>query len=211
MNITALLHRFANYFSSNIRTCIPAQVISFDASNLTVNVQVAIQGIRVSKTGTRRQLETGEIVFAEDYDLSPILSVPVSMMWWNNYGITLPIAAGNLGTLIVCDRDISVFKKLQKVSPQPSLRKFDLNDSIFLPFLPKKASISEYSSNSIDVRFGSTKLKVSASGVDITGNLTVSGTSTLTGGATINGTPFASHKHPYLNGSTPSTTGTPTT
>lgn len=203
MNITALLRRFANYVTADIRTHVPAQVISFDPNNLTVDVQVAIQGVRISKTGTLIQLDTGERVLAENYNLAPILKVPISILWQRNKGITLPINAGDYGTLLVCDRDISAFKKSQSIAAQASLRKFDLNDSIFLPFLPAKASISDYSASSIDVRYGATKIKVSATGVDITGNLTVSGN------ATIGGIPFGSHKHSYLNGSAPSTTGGP--
>jgi len=52
MNITGLLQRFANFTLSSVRTNIPARVISFNPTNLTVNVQVLIQGKRISKNGT---------------------------------------------------------------------------------------------------------------------------------------------------------------
>ena len=205
MNITGLLQRFANYTLSSVRTNIPAKVISFDATNLTVNVQVLIQGKRISKNGALQQMETGELVLAENYTLSPILNVPISMICQQGFGVKIPIKAGAIGTLIVCDRDISQFKKSQALSPQASLRKFDLNDSIFLPFLLTKGSIADYSDDAVEVFYGATKLKVKESGVEITGDLTISGE------ATIGGIPFNTHKHSYLNGSTPSTTGTPTT
>lgn len=209
MNITGLLQRFANFTLSSIRTNIPAKVISFNATDLTVNVQVLIQGKRVSKNGTLQQMETGELVLAENYTLSPILNVPVSMICQQGFGVKVPIRAGSIGTLIVCDRDISQFKKSQSLSPQASLRKFDLNDSIFLPFLLTKGSITDYGNDAVEVFFGDTKLKVKESGVEITGNLIVSGDVTIDGEATIGEIPFSTHIHPYLNVATPSTTGTP--
>lgn len=208
MNIAGLLQRFANYTLSSVRTNIPAKVITFDPTNLTVNVQVLIQGKRVSDKGVLQQMETGELVLTENYTLSPILNVPISMICQQNFGVKVPIKAGTIGTLIVCDRDISQFKKSQSLSPQASLRKFDLNDSIFLPFLLTKGSIDDYGDDAVEVFFGATKLKVKASGVEITGNLLVTGEIT-TGEITTGGVPFATHIHPYLNGVTPSTTGTP--
>jgi hypothetical protein len=205
MNLTGLLQRFANFTLSSVRTNIPAKVISFDATNLTVNVQVLIQGKRISKDGTLQQMETGELVLAENFTLLPILNVPISIICQAGFGIKIPIRAGAIGTLIVCDRDISQFKKSQSLSPQASLRKFDLNDSIFLPFLLTKGSIADYGNDAVEVFYGATKLKVKESGVEITGDLTISGD------ATIGGIPFSTHIHPYLNGTTPSQTGTPET
>lgn len=204
MNDTALLNQVADSIKNEIRVAIPAEIISFDSQNLTVNVKIMIQGMRIAENGQLIQLETGERVTVENYALPPFQNIPIALMWWNNFGITMPILAGMQGTLLVCDRNISLFKKNQNSSAAASLRRFDLNDAIFLPFLPKKSSISDYSADSIDVRYGSTKLKVSATGVDITGNLIVSGE------ATIGGIPFSTHIHPYLNGSTPSDTGAPT-
>lgn len=203
MNITGLLQRFANYIFSTVRTSIPAKVISFNAADLTVNVQVLIQGKRVSKNGALQQMETGELVLAENYTLSPILNVPISMICQEGFGVKIPIRAGAIGTLIVCDRDISQFKKSQNISAQASLRKFDLNDSYFLPFLLGKGSIADYGDDAVEVFYGNTKLKVKESGVEITGDLTISGE------ATIGGIPFGAHIHPYLNVAVPSTTGTP--
>ncbi len=203
MNMTGLLQRFANYILSSVRTNIPAKIISFDATNLTVSVQVLIQGKRISDKGTLQQMETGELVLAENYTLSPILNVPVSMICQAGFGVKIPIIPGAIGTLIVCDRDISQFKKSQSLSPQASLRKFDLNDSIFLPFLLTKGSIADYGNDAVEIFYGATKLKVKESGVEITGDLIISGD------ATIGGVPFSTHKHPYINVTTPSQTGTP--
>jgi len=203
MNITGLLQRFANFTLSSVRTNIPARVISFNPANLTVNVQVLIQGKRIAKNGKLQQIETGELVLAENFTLSPILNVPISMICQQGFGIKIPIREGAIGTLIVCDRDISQFKKSQNLSPQASLRKFDLNDSIFLPFLLTKGSIADYGDDAVEVFYGDTKLKIKESGVEITGDLTISGE------ATIGGIPFGAHIHPYLNVAVPSTTGTP--
>ncbi|HOA80292.1 MAG TPA: Gp138 family membrane-puncturing spike protein [Defluviitaleaceae bacterium] len=209
MNDTATFNQFADSLKNEIRVAIPAEIINFDPNNLTVNVKILIQGIRIKKNGKLIQLETGERVTVENYELAPLQKVPIALMWWQNFGITLPILPGMQGTLLVCDRNISLFKQSQTSSPVASLRRFDLNDAVFLPFLPKKASVSDYSSDSIDIRYATTKLKVSASGVDITGNLNVSGDTKIGGEAIVSNIPFTQHIHPYLNGTTPSQTGTP--
>tara|TARA_R110000868_G_scaffold245624_2_gene502160 strand:+ start:697 stop:1341 length:645 start_codon:yes stop_codon:yes gene_type:complete len=213
MNTNELLARFADSFRSELRTCLPAEVISFDSNNLTVDVQPLIQGVRVSKNGTIRQLETGERVLAENYKLSPLVRVPISILWFGDGGITMPISAGMQGLLLVCDRDIQSFKKSQNLSATASLRTHDLNDSFFLPFLPKKASISDYSSDSIDVRFGISKLKVSETEITSLVGTTEMKTSAIgveiTGQLIVNGINFNTHIHPYLNVVTPSTTGIP--
>lgn len=209
MNDTAVLNQFADSLKNEIRVAIPAEIISFDSVNLTVDIKILIQGIRIIKNGKLIQLETAERVTVENYELAPLQKIPIALMWGGNFGITVPILAGLQGTLLVCDRNISLFKQNQNSSPVASLRRFDLNDAIFLPFLPKKAAISDYSLNSIDVRYEDTKLKVLATGVEITGNLIVSGDVIIDGEATISEIPFTTHIHPYINVATPSQTGTP--
>ena len=213
MNANELLARFADSFRSQLRTCLPAEVISFDSNNLTVDVQPLIQGVRVSKNGTIRQLETGERVLAENYKLAPLVRVPISSLWFGDGGITMPISAGMQGLLLVCDRDIQSFKKSQNLSSTASLRTHDLNDSFFLPFLPKKASISDYSSDSIDIRFGTSKLKVSETEItSLVGATEIKTSATgveITGQLIVNGINFNAHIHPYINVTTPSTTGAP--
>ena len=197
MNTNALFSQLSASILKDVRTCLPAQVISFDPNDLTVNVQPLIQGVRVSKDGTATQLGTGETVKIEDYDLPPIVKVPLSMLWNVDKGITLPISAGMQGILLVCDRDIRLFKNSQALSRQASLRMFNMNDSFFLPSLPKKAEISDYSADSVEIRNGATKLSVKSSGVEITGGLIVDGID------------FGTHVHPYTDDGTPMQTGEP--
>lgn len=210
MNITGLLTQFSNSFKNEIRTCIPAQIESFDPESLTVNAKPLIQGIRI---GNNReiQLETGEKVVVDDYALPSVIKVPVSMMWFGNGGVTLPINAGSQGLLLICDRDIRLFKQSRTDSAQGSLRRFNMNDSIFLPFLPKPMELTDYNNEAVEVRYDSTKLKVSSSGVDIVGNVNIEGSLTTTEDAQISGIGFLTHTHTYSPGPLPPTETAPPT
>ena len=202
--MTGLLRQFANTFKNEIRTCIPAEVESFNPEKLTVNVKPLIQGIKIG-TGRELQLDTGEEVVVEDYTLPSIVSVPVSMLWFGNGGITMPINPGAQGLLMVCDRDIRLFKESRVESPQASLRRFNMNDSSFLPFLPKPMELTNYNNEAVEVRYDETLLQVDSNGVNITGNVNITGTLTTTEEATIKGIDFTTHTHQYVPG-----TGTPT-
>lgn len=212
MNMTGAFRHLANVLKSEIRTCVPAQIESFDSTNLTVNARPLIDGIRTVQNGRNLKLETGEAVKVEDYTLPSLLNVPVSILWFGEGGITVPIVPGAQGLLLVCDRDIRRFKDTQEQSPQASLRRFDMNDSIFLPFLPKRSELTTYNNDAVEVCHGATKLAVAADGISITGNVTIDGTLTTTGEATINNIPFTTHTHMYSPGpGTPTDTGAPST
>lgn len=202
MNITGLFRQFANTFKNEIRTCIPAQVESFDPEKLTVNVKPLIKGIKI---GSERevQIDTGEELIVDDYSLPSIVSVPVSMLWFGNGGITMPINPGAQGLLMVCDRDIRLFKQNRTESAQASLRRFNMNDSSFLPFLPKPVELTNYNNEAVEVRYDETLLQVDGSGVNITGNVNITGTLTTTGDAEIAGVDFITHTHTYSPGPLP--------
>lgn len=217
MNITQLLKHFSNDMLSKIRTCIPAEVESFDPENGTVNVKPLIQGIRIGSS-RKVKLNTGEVVVVDDHSMPSILNVPVQMIVFDNGRITFPIKKGLQGTLSICDRDIRNFKESQTESVQGSLRKFNMNDAIFEPFLPKKAQLAGYNNDAIELKFNSTLMKIDDSGVevtgavkvtggvdiagevDITGNVNITGHLITTGEATINAIPFTAHTHQYAPG-----------
>ena len=190
-----LLKFFEHNLKKNLRTCLPVEVESFNSSTMTVNVKPLIQGIRTSEGGREIKTETGEIILIEDYQLPSILDLPVRLLWQGNMGITIPITAGMQGMAIVCDRDIRLWKSSRASSRQASLRKFNINDSFFLPGIPQE--IEDYSNEAIEIRNGETKLSVGSEGVDITGNLVV------------NGIDFLTHTHLYNDNGTPTQTGEP--
>jgi hypothetical protein len=192
---------FEQDLKKNLRTCLPVQVESFDPATMTVNVKPLIQGIRVATGGREIQTETGESALVEDYQLPSILDLPVCLFWQGNIGITIPITAGMQGLAIVADRDIRIWKTSRVSSRQASLRKFNINDSFFLPFLPQ--AIENYNNEAVEVRNGETKLSVGVDGINITGNVNI------TGNLVVGEVDFLTHTHLYNDNGTPTQTGEP--
>lgn len=226
MNMTQLLKHFGNDLKSQIRTSIPAQVESFDSNKGTVNVKPLIQGIRIGDS-RKVKLDTGEVVVVDDYSMPSILNVPVEMIMFGNGKITFPIKQGLQGMLCVCDRDIRLFKENEAESVQASLRKFNLNDATFRPFLPKKGEFANYNNDAIEIAYANslikldnssidlshndTLIKVADGGVDIMGDVKITGNLIITEEATIGGKPYTVHTHSYSPGPLPPTNTAPPT
>lgn len=204
MNNTELLRHFANNLKNEIRTCIPAEVESFDPVKGTVNVKPLIQGIKIGST-RQVKLETGEVVVVDDYSIPSILNVPVQMIFFGNGKITFPIKQGLQGILSICDRDIRLFKESQIESVQGSLRRFNMNDAVFLPYLPKRAELTGYNNDAIEIKYDENLIQVNSEGINLIGNVNITGNLIVSGEATISEIPFTTHTHQYVPG-----TGTPT-
>lgn len=204
MNDTQLLKKLAERIKSEIRTCIPAVVENFDSTKLTVDVKPLIRGIRIG-TSRKLKLETGEIVLVDDYSMPSVINVPVQILWFGNGGITFPIKKGLIGTLKVCDRDIRLFKENQAESNQASLRKLNINDAVFEPFLPKRAELTNYNNNAIELKFDNKLIQINEAGINMVGDVNITGNLNVTGEATIGDIAFTTHVHEYIPG-----TGTPT-
>lgn len=199
MNNSELLRHFANNLKNEIRTCMPAEVESFDPVKLTVNVKPLIQGIKVGNT-RQVKLETGEMVVVDDYSIPSILNVPVQIISFGNGRITFPIKKGLQGILSICDRDIRLFKESQAESAQGSLRRFNMNDAVFLPYLPKRAELTDYNNEAIEIKYGAKLIQVNSEGINMTGNVNITGNLIVSGEATISEIPFTAHTHQYSPG-----------
>lgn len=62
----------------------------------------------------------------------------------------------------------------------------------------------------VEIEAGAGNVSIAAATVAIDGDVTVTGTITATGDIVGAGISVSTHTHPYLNGATPATTGTPT-
>lgn len=215
MNETALFQHIISTVKSEIRTHIPAEVESFDPNKLTVNVKILIKGIKIGSS-RKVKLETGEVVLVDDYTMPSVVNVPVSILSFSNGRITFPIKKGLQGTLAVCDRDIRFFKKDQKESVQGSLRKFNLSDAIFYPGLAKRAELTDYNNEAIELRYDEKLIQINGVGINIVGDVNITGNLIVSEQATVNnlvatteanigGIDFTTHTHLYTPG-----TGTPT-
>jgi hypothetical protein len=136
----------------------------------------------------------------------------------SNARITIPIEVGDSGLLIISENDIYNWKN-NKGNSLNSIRKFNINDGFFLPFINQ--TISSFATDGIEINYKGKKIKITDSlismtgnskitgDLEITGDLKVDGQATITGEATISGIAFSTHKHSYVSPSGPAITGVP--
>jgi hypothetical protein len=128
----------------------------------------------------------------------------------NGAVISDPVA-GDMGLLLVSDRDISAVQSSQAAANPGSYRRFDLADGIYIGCIFAKAPsvyIQFDGQGNININAGSNKVNITAQTVAITGDLTVSGnvTSDFGGGGSVD---LLNHTHSGVTaGSDP--TGPPT-
>jgi hypothetical protein len=164
-------------FFQNFRTIVPGKVISVSGNVATI--QVAIQDLDASGNPIE-----GEVT---------LYSVPIMMLGGSSNYVTCQISTGDLGLLLVCDRDITAFKSSQQISPVSSFGVANLEYSLFLPgsFLPAYAGVKLKSSTSVLAQVGSNTINLTSSGAVVTIgsstlNISSSAISWSAGGASIN-------------------------
>lgn len=129
-SLTEAIKRSFNYYFKRINTNILVEVVGIEGNR--VQLQPLING--------KRQLDTGEVV---NYKQPIILDVPVLTLQAGGFSVRMPISVGDQGLAIISQRDISEWKKSEKISNQGSLRRFDLNDSFYLgAIMPKSESLA---------------------------------------------------------------------
>lgn len=223
--IYTLNHALSAYTDNvlkSINTMMIVKVLKFDASKQTVDVKPCIMGIEKNDTSNVSMItRTGEEVYITHHELPSILNVPICHPRSGQYMITLPIEVGDTGMLIVSQRDLTNWKNKGGIQQQAELSIFDMNDGIFLPFVPNQANIiSDYNSSALEIRAKNDKISMDGSGtlnitgnVHIVGDVTVTKTLTATTDVVGGGKSLKSHTHTtMLNASalTPPTTSSAT-
>lgn len=216
-------------FDFNLRCASPGIIMSFDSIKQTCTVQIAIsEWIKcnaeefVNKHGANVGVE--EIPILED--------VPVVYPIAGDYALTFPVKAGDECLVVFSDTCIDSWYQSGGVGQQMSLRRHDLSDAFAIVGVtsqPRK--VSGYSTSGVQLRsldgthyveitssglnlvFGSVKIEMSATGIVITGNVTMmnqldvkqavihetttlmSQAVTMTTTASIGGKDFAGHTH----------------
>lgn len=208
MNETSLFREFENSFKTKLHTCFPCKVIAIDTETARVDVQAVFKNVKIGTT-LQKTLETGEVVRVDEYEMPIICDVPIVALINTNSRITMPIEVGNTGLLIISEKDTYNWKNNISTSLN-SLRKFNINDGFFLPFINQ--SINNYLFNAIEINYKGKKIKITDSLIEITGNSKIVGNlevtgnlkvdgdieavnAKITGDATIGGISFLQHKH----------------
>ena len=166
----------------SLRVAIPAKIVSVNYSNMTCECQPLIR--------ERLRKSDGEYV---GVDLPLLLDVPIVYPGSSSYSLTFPLSAGDEGIVIFADMCIDSWWQAGDIQDQFEVRRHDLSDGLFIPTQlsqPKKYSDFDTTNFEIRHRESGNGIKITSTGVQITGTLDVSGNTLIGGNAVISNTSF---------------------
>lgn len=129
-NLGQTLNKAIDTAKRQIRVSFPASVQAYDPTTQTVDVQVL--------TDDQTQQEDGTFT-ALPY---PVLThVPVGFLAAGGFRITMPVAPGDTGQVLVCDHSIDAWKQQGGHTSPSERRRHHIADAVFYPGLhPDNAS-----------------------------------------------------------------------
>lgn len=156
-------------FMQSMNGMLPARIIKYDRTSNRVQVQLLItlittQGLQVSRP--------------------QIASIPVMLFGGGGYFLSFNLNPGDLGWVLANDRDISLFLQKYQEAPPNTYRINNFSDGVFIPDIMTGYTIAEEDSGNavlqnldgtIKISLQPDRIKLTASLVEITGNLQVDG------------------------------------
>ena len=173
--VTQIKELIRRMIASNVNTCMPGIIDSFNSANQTVTVRPAIQ----------MKITINNEITYKDYP--QIINVPLVFPQAGGFAITFPVQSGDQCLLIFSQRCIDNWQLSGRISPPeqniPGARTHDITDA-FAILAPSCNSniIGDYNTNGVEIRneIGTSKITLTDSGIVITGDLTVIGEITST-------------------------------
>lgn len=197
-SLEGVLRIFKNNIFTTLNVCMPCKVISYNATDNTVDLQPSIQTVLANN---------------ERKDRAILTDVPVISLGGNGLTIRIPLKKGDTGIVIFCDRDITLYKEILdnskplSTSPQ-TLRKHDIADGIFIPSTFSKISTDKTSDIVIQNDSGSVQFVISSTGITVKGNITVDG-DVIASGISLKNHTHSAGSYSNSGGSVSGTSGTP--
>lgn len=102
----------------NSENALPAKIVSYDRDANRASVQPMIAMLRTDGVGVSR---------------AQITNIPVYQIGGGGFILSFPLNQGDLGWIIACDRDISLFAQSYLEKVPNTMRLHDFGDSFFLP------------------------------------------------------------------------------
>lgn len=189
-------------WQSNLWTALPGIVQSFDVAKMTAVVQPAIRGQFLSQEGKWT-----------DAQLPLLLDCPVQFPGGGGFVLTFPLAEGDECLVVFSSRCIDAWWQSGGIQSQAELRLHDLSDGFCLPKVWSNGKVPSGTSTTtaqlrsddgelyIELASGHVARIVAPGGVEITGDLRVTGGVTAGQGG-IDQVTLQQHIHP-ANGSPP--------
>lgn len=209
-SLLGMLRSVLDKFLQDVDDMMPARIVSYDRAT---NRATVVPMIKVLTTDNRK------------LSRAQIASIPVLQYGGAGAVLTFNLSPGDLGWIKANDRDISLMLQSYAEDGPNTLRKHSFEDAVFIPDVMRGISIdAEDAGNAVlqtldgSVRValwpdrvkltaGALSVTIGPAAIDVVGpvifhdpvtalqTLAVTGASTLTGGATIGGLPFGTHKH----------------
>ena len=123
MKLSELLRKVSEYRNSDVRTALPVEVTAYASVAQTVNVKPLIKNLVEATDGIAIE------------SLPIINTVPVAFPRSGGYFITFPIAVGDTGQIVICDRSIDQWHKQGKEVEPLDRRIHHFNGAVFYPGL----------------------------------------------------------------------------
>jgi len=191
-SLTGAFRFIVNKILQGVSGRLPAQVIAFDRNANRVRVQPLIKVITTDGTEVSR---------------AQIASVPVCQIGGGGVVLNFNLNPGDLGWIEANDRDISLFLQSYAESKPNTNRKFSFSDGVFVPNIMHNFTINSEDdencvlqnlSGTVRIAIWSDKIKITApsglkvsggivvdnNGMNITGDVHVSGNITASGDIT---------------------------
>ncbi len=178
-----MMRRFADALSRQVRVCIPAEVVSWNASKQTIVAQPLIR----EKIINRQDGTQGFV------SLPQLVDVPVCFPQGGNFVLTFPIAAGDEVLIVFADTCIDSWWASGGEQNWNDRRRHDLADAIAVVGINSVPNvITGLSTTGTELRHkdGDTSILVEDGEVTITAT-----TINLDGQLKINGDNYLSHRH----------------
>jgi hypothetical protein len=141
---------------SNIHTCCPGIIDSFDADNQTVKVKLAIKKIVFPDNQA-----------AEWVEIAPLVDVPVIFLSGKGFALTFPIESGDECLLFFSERSFDNWYEQGNSSEQADLRKHSLSDAFALVGVRSRPHlITNYNADEVELRTadGRTRIRIHSDG-----------------------------------------------
>lgn len=171
-SMTGMLKTVLNKMMQSIDCALPASVISYDRSSNRASIQPIVGLVTTDGTTINR---------------AQIASVPVVQIGGGGFLISFPLKTGDLGWLVACDRDISLFlQSYNNVIPN-TMRTHDFADSFFIPNILNNYNISgdeadnmviQNLDGSVKISIRNDQVRVTATTLAVVGNITATGSIT---------------------------------
>lgn len=181
ISTTELLETQATSTQMQIHTALPARVVSFNASEQTVSIELMIEQINHN---------------GEQLALPPLVDVPVKMFAYGAFMITAEPQAGDEGLATFSERCIDGWWLSSRKSVPLDIRFHDLSDAFFDGGYRSKPKALTIVPNCLNIAGASNYVRLLSDGtIEIKGNTTILGSLTVTGDVVGAGKSLSTHTH----------------